>query len=176
MLKNLFQTVENLLFPQSCVKCKKFILDGEIFICKNCQGDFSKTNLNNWVNKLTCHKYLDFAFSLFWFDELMNQCIHRTKYNQSVKLLKKITMCSSTELAPLLSKVNIDELIPVPLHHVKKRERGFNQSEVIAKEISKIFKIPINTSLLKRTRWTTSQTKLNTQERNTNIENAFILK
>ena len=85
-------------------------------------------------------------------------------------------MCASSDLGPLLSKANIDELIPVPLHNVKKRERGFNQSEVIAKEISKIFNIPTNTSLLKRSKWTIYQTKLNTQERKTNIENAFILK
>jgi len=176
MLRQFYISVENLLFPQYCVKCSVNISDNDIFICPVCIKQFSKSGLGNWVNELTCNDQLDFAFSPFWFDELLNQCIHRAKYNHSKRLLKSIALSTKDILYPLLATYHIEALIPVPLHHVKRRERGYNQSDIIAFGFSQFLKIPVDTKTLKRSKWTNSQTKLNTHERNENIKHAFQLK
>ena len=64
-------------------------------------------------------------------------------------------------------------IIPVPLHIKKLRERGFNQSLILADAIGKKWQIPVNFSLLKRHKFTLTQTGLNKKEREQNIKGAF---
>ncbi len=66
-----------------------------------------------------------------------------------------------------------DALVPVPLHRIRKRERGYNQAEVIARSLGKELGIPVNTSLIKRVKKTTPQKCLNRQMRQNNLKRAF---
>lgn len=65
-------------------------------------------------------------------------------------------------------------LVPIPLHPRRKRERGFNQSELLCKEISKQLGIPTQ-NLLKRIRYTTQQKTLDREKRLINLSSAFII-
>ncbi|MFC1502203.1 ComF family protein [bacterium] len=64
-------------------------------------------------------------------------------------------------------------LIPVPLHKLRYRERGFNQSEIICRSIGSTVSIPVETDILVRTRNTFTQTKLEAEERIRNVNEAF---
>ena len=64
-------------------------------------------------------------------------------------------------------------IIPVPLHIKRLRERGFNQSLLLAHAIERKRQIPLNFSLLKRHKFTLTQTGLNKIERKKNIKGAF---
>jgi len=65
-------------------------------------------------------------------------------------------------------------VIPIPLHFKKEYERGFNQAELLAREFCKITSIPLLTSVLKKTKETQEQVKVENKElRLTNLENAF---
>lgn len=66
-----------------------------------------------------------------------------------------------------------DFIIPVPLHKKKLKERGFNQSAVFAREVSKYLHIPCKENCLLRKKYTQTQTKLDAEERQTNVSNAF---
>ena len=66
-----------------------------------------------------------------------------------------------------------DLLIPIPLHHLKRRERGYNQSEYLCRGISRVTGVPVRSSIVRRVRYTTSQTKLNLEERRCNMDGAF---
>ena len=81
-----------------------------------------------------------------------------------VNLLHQKTICE------------IDLVVPVPLHWKKKQERGFNQSELMAKKISKILSIPISTSNLFQAKNTLSQTQLSRTQRQKNVKGAFKVK
>jgi ComF family protein len=70
----------------------------------------------------------------------------------------------------------IDLAVPVPLHWKKKQERGFNQSELMAKIISKRLSIPISTNNLFRAKNTLSQTQLSRTQRQKNVKGAFKVK
>lgn len=66
-------------------------------------------------------------------------------------------------------------IIPVPLHHQRLRQRGFNQASLLAKPISQTLGIPICYNLVKRQRDTTSQSALSAKKRRQNIHQAFTL-
>jgi ComF family protein len=67
----------------------------------------------------------------------------------------------------------IDALIPVPVHHRKRFDRGYNQSNLLAIGISSVTGLPVLTGLLSKTRNTKSQTKLSKEERRENIIGTF---
>jgi competence protein ComFC len=67
-----------------------------------------------------------------------------------------------------------DILVPVPLHSRRERARGYNQSQLLAQELSKLTSIPVETSLLRRIRHTPPQVEMETpEERKRNIQEAF---
>lgn len=66
-----------------------------------------------------------------------------------------------------------DLILPVPLHRLRLRERGFNQALEIARPITKRLRIPIDKHSLQRIRHTRPQTGLKAPEREVNLKNAF---
>ena len=67
----------------------------------------------------------------------------------------------------------IDLIIPVPLHKKKLRQRGFNQAEIVAKEIGKLTGIPVDTTFITRKKYTTPQKQFGQSERKKNLAGAF---
>lgn len=66
-----------------------------------------------------------------------------------------------------------DNIIPVPLHILRLRWRGFNQSLIFARAIGQRIKVPVDPWLLSRTRPTPPQTKLSREDRRANVRGAF---
>jgi competence protein ComFC len=112
---------------------------------------------------------------------LTRKLIHQFKYSPYLKEL-------SATLADILiehfikSGKNTDEiwensvLIPIPLDKNKLKLRGYNQSEELAKELSKILKVPVMSDNLIKIKPTKSQMELSKQERENNLKNAFAIK
>ncbi len=125
------------------------------------------------MENLTIGDELNAAYSLFWFDDLLQDVIHQVKYNGYKRFANYLINSFADEIQKLLIGCNICAMLPVPLHKVKKRERGYNQAEVIAKSIGRIIHLPVENNLLKRTRWTQTQTKLDIEDRKKNTYNAF---
>lgn len=101
-------------------------------------------------------------------DNVLNP-IHKFKYMGITQI--------GTEFGTMLSKLinpnDYDLIIPIPIHHARKRERGFNQSEIIGKSISEKTAIPQCIDSLIRAKYTYSQAKLNREERKTNLIEKF---
>ncbi len=68
---------------------------------------------------------------------------------------------------------HIQAILPVPLHKKRRRERGYNQAELLAKELGKLLGIPVYTDLFIRVRNTRPQKMLNDAERKNNLKEAF---
>jgi ComF family protein len=113
---------------------------------------------------------------LFEKDKELQHIIHSLKYNQRFLVGKFLGKNLGSSLKTTISQWNIDLIVPIPLHHLKKAERGFNQSLYIAKGISTVTKLPLNNSIIKRKRFTQSQTTMNLKERQKNISGAFTIK
>ena len=68
----------------------------------------------------------------------------------------------------------IDAVCPVPLFHARSRDRGFNQAELMGRDLAHRFKLDFNTDLLLRTRPTVTQTAMNARERRSNMAGVFV--
>ena len=75
-----------------------------------------------------------------------------------------------TELA-----VNADIIIPVPLAKKRVRQRGYNQSDLIAEGLAQTIGLPMCTDIIMRTSFKRSQTAMTTEQRIQNVKDAFVL-
>lgn len=142
-----------------CPACKNFLEEGNLF-CRVC----------------TERKNLCAVRSLGVFDSYYQKVIHGFKYQQKMTLGQRLGKRLGEKLIDDKLVSRFDCIIPVPLHPARKRERGFNQSQILAQELSEATHIPALKKVLKRTRNTKDQTKLTPEERIQNVKGAFDLK
>ena len=162
----------SLLFPNQCLVCK----EGESFspdpICLDCLQHMTPLPIWNRVQELTVNDGIDIALSGWDFGDELRTAIHSLKYEERAR----VGFFLGELLGDQLQKKPIQELdylIPVPLHPVKFRDRGFNQARWIADGLGKAVQKPVRTKLMKRIKHTISQTTLDKKERLNNMKKAF---
>ncbi len=104
------------------------------------------------------------------------EAIHRYKYNRALWFEPFLGQLLASRGAPDLRGQGWNWLVPVPLHPAKLREREFNQAERMAWRLSAAAGIPVHARLLSRVRPTQTQTRLNREQRQANVRNAFALR
>lgn len=167
--------VLNTLFPPMCSACKKFNKENiKRNICDYC---FSKIKTNQIFTHIKSNVIL--AASGPYDNPTLRELIHTLKYNyteESAKTISEIILKYINQIGLLnLLDINKTIIIPMPLHRSKLRERGFNQSELIAKVIGKELNTPV-INLLRRIKKTSPQIKMQSDiERAENIKDCFAL-
>jgi ComF family protein len=181
-MKITLSSILDFFLPKYCAGCNKKLNAGEPQVCNDCLGDILTADYNRleseYDRKFKSTGYVQDLFSLFVFESegTLQNIIHSFKYGKrfhiGILLGKKLAQS-------ILDKINswqIDLIVPVPLHHLKKAERGFNQSDFIVRGLSDSLKIPYSDKVIKRIRFTESQTKLDLEERGQNVSDAFKVK
>ncbi|MDI6766869.1 MAG: phosphoribosyltransferase family protein [Bacteroidota bacterium] len=110
---------------------------------------------------------------LFEKEGKFQEVIHLLKYQGMKTLGIMLGQELGKRIATDPSFCGADYLIPIPLHKLKQRERGYNQSEYICKGVLAASGIPVHDSIIHRKKYTQSQTQLNLQERIENVGDAF---
>ncbi len=165
---SLFEAFVNFLFPAFCIRCGRYLKDEDV-ICKNCFTGIKKEAI------ITENiPYIEKVFSIARYENL-HDLIYQLKYFGKKSLGYKLGVLLAECMANN-NFVNFDFIIPVPLHPAKKRLRGYNQSEIIAKAVSHYFKKELLNKILVRRTNTKSQTNLTKIERVENVKNAFKVK
>lgn len=178
-LKNFYLDWLDFLFPNFCVLCNQKINRTLFSICENCLDQIELSNdydLNEFFHfnlfkpGMISNYYAKYEFVK---DGKYQTAVHYLKYNRK----PKIGIQLGIELGKDLLKQNwfkeIDLIIPVPIHRIKKLSRGYNQSDLIAKGISTVSQKIVDNKTLKRIRNTPTQTHLHLQERIENVKEAF---
>ena len=106
------------------------------------------------------------------FDGPAQALIHALKYSGRLGVADLLVSAAEGE-ARLIARAGADALVPVPLHASRRRERGFNQAEVLARGLSGPLGVPVAPGWLRRTRPTRTQTGLGRGERVVNVRGAF---
>lgn len=113
------------------------------------------------------------VFSLGYFDKHLQAVLHDLKYNG----LKPLAIPLGQKLAALISEageeLNIDLILPVPLHDSRQYKRGFNQAEEIGRALARELGIPLYDDILYVTRKTRQQARLPAHQREANVRGAF---
>jgi competence protein ComFC len=104
---------------------------------------------------------------------LMLEVIHRYKYKRAVWFEAFLGDLLVRQAAPALAGEKWDLIVPVPLHPVKEREREFNQAACLARHLGRALRLPVNNRLLRRVKFTETQTRLTRPERAANMKAAF---
>lgn len=181
---NILQTFIGLFFPKICLSCDERLLDNDQFLCLNCFNslDFLKVicpicgspKTEEKCNVCQTNEFLfDKARSVFMFNTVVQNLIHEFKYNEMTMIAKFLGKLSREYIEKFKPFDHIDYVVPVPLHKVKKRSRGFNQSEYITRQIARNMNWKHLPNLIKRKRFTETQTKLNKEQRRKNVSFAF---
>jgi ComF family protein len=104
------------------------------------------------------------------------EVIHKYKYSQALWFEPFLADLLVRTAAPVLCLESWDMIVPVPLHPVKRAERGFNQAERLARHLARATGLPLRTGELRRVLPTRSQTTLSRAERAENMRRAFSFK
>lgn len=148
--------------PPRCETCSQ-PYDGATaeFVCPNCRGEeFS----------FVC------AVTVARSHRTVRDVLHRLKYNREMWLARVLADIQREGFAdPRLAGIRFDALVPVPLHPRRLRERQFNQAALLAEHLSRHSKIPVR-GLLRRVRYTGTQTRLDRKGRRQNLRDAFSLR
>jgi ComF family protein len=169
-----------LLFPTLCVTCGNRLVTQEKFLCIDCWDDLPVTNFHfNTENKVAQlfwgRAKIENATSFFAYNKGSNyqHLIHFIKYKGLKELGFETGRRFGIELSASPEFNSIDFVVPVPLHPKKQKQRGYNQSEWIARGISKSMKKTVSVNNLQRKLHTSTQTRKNRYERWENVDNIF---
>ena len=116
------------------------------------------------------------ARSLGIYEGALLDAIHLFKYHGKISVGEALGRMMAQTPYDSLAIGDYSLIIPVPLHPKRLRERGFNQSLVLARQVSKRFSIPLDFLALRRTLHTEAQVKLSGRKRRTNVRGAFEVK
>jgi ComF family protein len=181
--------VLSLLYPPHCAKCGANTAWG-VHLCAECAGQARKIEppfcrqcsqpFDGAIEgEFTCANctdrtfHFDCAVARYLSRGVVREFIHRFKYDRTFYLRHPL----AAWLAETLEDERIhaqpfDAFVPVPLHSARFRERDFNQAEVLADLLSKRSGQPV-LKALQRIRYTTTQTRLDREQRMENLRNAF---
>lgn len=170
----------SLFFPSYCFGCNESLVKGEDILCTNCLLELPITNFhlledNPIKTKLTGRLPIKHAFAFLKFRKtgIVQRLLHQLKYNNHPEIGVKLGRYYGLELAKVGYHNEIDLIVPVPLHNLRKRRRGYNQSAKFAEGLSESLGVPWDESISIRTITTATQTKKSKQERWENVKNVF---
>jgi len=168
-------------FPRRCVGCGKV----GSFLCPQCLGKLPRLlpplcprcgrSQASGIICPSCRQRkteIDGIRSPFRFDELIRKAIHELKYRN----LKAISPCLAELLADYLRSNPLpgEALVCVPLHPRRLRERGYNQSSLLARELGRRIDLPVIEDCLIRVKQAQPQVRaIDVEERRRNVADAF---
>lgn len=109
------------------------------------------------------------------YQELLRESIHRFKYEQGIHLDYPLGALLAQRLATDAPEFRPALILPVPLHPLRLRERGYNQSLLLARRLGKELRVPTESRRLRRIRPTPPQQGLSLADRQRNLRGAFTL-
>lgn len=172
----------SLLFPEYCRHCGQALNQHEQFLCRPCLSRLPATHFeNNPVNPVVQSFWgrvpVDYATSLYHFrkGEVLQNLLHQLKYRNQPEVGQLLGRISAQRLIRCRDFPQPDCLIPVPLHPLKEKQRGYNQSLLIARGMAEVLQLPIMDQVLIRRHYKPSQTRKTRYERWENVKDAFAL-
>jgi ComF family protein len=178
-LQSYFQGFAGLIFPRFCAACGQALYRNENILCMGCYAELPRTGFHHDPENEVAQMFWGrvpaenaTAFMYFAKGSRFQQILHELKYNGQKQIGGAMGRMFGNELKNTAFST-ADMIIPVPLHPSKLKSRGYNQSELIAKGISEILHLPLETELISRNADTKSQTHKSRYERWENVSHIF---
>lgn len=167
----MFEKILNLIFPNVCGFCNEIDKNS---LCKNCELSLEKYEIN-CIKDYTKdnQKYFDYQYSALKYENIVREKIIKYKFNENSYLYKTFAkiIIKNKKVYGFLKLYDI--IISVPMHKLKKSIRGYNQSELLAKEIAELMELKFAKNVLIKVKNTEVQSTLTKKQRVENVKNAF---
>lgn len=195
-LSQWLQTALDFVFPAECQYCHGFLGNERIVIfcrtcwetislireprCPRCGQPHTSKKIHESPLPLPCRvcrattPFFDRALAAAYYEDMLKEAIHQFKFRQKTALGNPLAQILATTLSKEFHLFNNHTVLPVPLHRTRQRQRGYNQSAILAKEVARHFHLPLVLNNLRRIRPTESQARLNGRKaRQENVKDAF---
>lgn len=184
-----------ILLPRQCITCGQRLLLEEKHLCLECLADLPQTyfwtmshnpmadRFNENIQKDIetdeddgLHERYAYAAALFFYhSEAQYRLIpYQIKYHGNIRAGRYFGRMLGNRLASSELFEDVDMVVPVPLHWTRKWKRGYNQAEVIAGAVAEALGAPMRTDLLRRRKRTTTQTRMEVEDKRKNVAEAFV--
>ena len=189
-ISSLFNILLDIIYPRYCLECGKNLGSTKHFyLCAECISEITFVNQSNTCpvcgidlgpytgGNILCRDCainkprFDKALAVARYEGVMRNIILKLKYQKDKPLAVPLSQLITKTIAG--SKENIDLVMPTPLYRTKLKERGFNQSQLLADGVANILKIKLSVDNLTKTRETQDQAGLDGLARRENLKNAF---
>lgn len=178
----------NLLYPRRCPICDDIVIPKGNLVCDSCKdiltplreplcykcGRQILSSDREYCD--TCLNYnfsFDKAFSLWPYNHTVKSSLSNFKYKGRREYANYYGSKLCEHYSSLIKSLNIDVIIPVPVHRERLKDRGYNQAMLIASDLSKRLSIPLAGDYLIRSKNTVAQKNLDPIERRKNLREAF---
>lgn len=161
--------VLDLLFPPKCGFCGKINTD---YLCKKCEIKLQNLKPKQEIQKIKKHNFSYHIYGYLYKAEIRSKIIDY-KFNDKPELSHTLAklLLNNKKICGFLE--NYDIIIPVPMYPKKQIQRGYNQSDLIAKELSKNVSIDYANDVLYKYRPTKMQSSLDKKSRQNNVKGAY---
>lgn len=182
---NIWKWILGILYPKTCCFCEKV---SETDICTECRKKIEYVKEPRckkcgkpirYEEEEFCHDcrsrrhFFEQGKSIWIHKKPVSSSIYRFKY-QNRRIYGEFYAKEMYRIyGNLIRDWEIDVIVPVPLHKKRKRTRGYNQAEIIAKHLGNLTGIETDTKSVVRRKYTRPQKELNDRERQKNLKEAF---
>ena len=177
-----WENIKQLIFPPVCGICGKL---NENHLCNKCNLALLKEasfHVDSYITETGFkRKYFDEHIYFFQYQGLLREQFISYKFNDEAYKYKAISnfilknfILKDSKILKIINKYDV--IIPVPISKKRMKERGYNQAELIAKQIARVTGKTLNTTTLYKHKNIIAQSSLNKEERELNIKNVYKLK
>lgn len=171
MAGNIIKFFLDKLYPNRCVFCgREEVFDESFLVCPRCQKELPYTPEHDSFDG---GRYIEYLISPLYYKDLVRSCIVRYKFYNKKLYHYTLATIISMQLEKIDEIRNADYILPVPLSKKRLKQRGYNQSALIAKDLSDMLGIKFDEDILIRLRHTKRQSKLNFTQKQVNVLGAF---
>lgn len=177
------------IYPPRCALCGNIITPKGHLVCSDCA---LKVKLIEEPRCKCCSKpvesqeqefcmdcakrertWFERGFALWHYSTVMQQSIAQFKYHHRKEYVRFYADSFVRAYGDMILALDLDGLVPVPVHWTRYIQRGYNQAEVLARAIGRELDIPVYADLLVRNKKTVAQKQLDSHQRSANLEGAF---
>ena len=170
-IKFVYKEIDKLIFPTCCLICGK--LTNKI-LCNECKKELYEKAIFKVEDNKNKDLYFEKHIYIFQYKDKIRNLILDYKFNDKsylYKIFSKIII-KNEKICGNLKKYDI--IIPVPIHKKRKKQRGYNQSDLVAKEIAhEISNLEYENKIIEKEKNTIPQSSLNKKKRKENVKNVY---
>lgn len=176
------------LYPRRCPVCGDIVMPKGELICPSCFTKLSYvtsptckkcgkeiiSDLAEYCFDCTKHKRnYESGIALINYDDIAKKSMTQIKYKNKREYLDFYSEAICQRYQYQILRMSAQCLVPIPVHPARKRQRGFNQAEILANQLGKNLQIPVCSQMLIRNKKTAPQKNLDPRQRLQNLESAF---